>query len=208
MAYLKGHTTYVSQTVKNLNLTSQQRPEVFDAFRALLDEVKPSQIFEIGTAGGGTTMCIREHLDSINLQSTKIKTFEVKEHKWFQKMRECNIDVVIDNIFDKSYRNLSKPEVAKDFIQQSGRTIVLCDGGSKINEFNLLSDFLKPNDIIMAHDYVDTKEKFESDFKDKIWNWREIGDEHIKAACERNNLQTFFKDVFDPVVWACWIKPE
>jgi hypothetical protein len=32
----------------------------------------------------------------------------------------------------------------------------------------------------MAHDYVDTKENFLENYKDKIWNWREIGDDHIR----------------------------
>lgn len=203
MENLKGHTTYHPKTVKNFALTSQQRPYAFTAFALLLEQIRPSQIFEVGTAGGGTIMCIREHLDSIGLESTEIMSFEVREQKWYPKMRECGINVIIDNIFSKSYRKLDKPDVAKNFIQKEGTTLVLCDGGSKINEFNLLSDFLKMGDIIMAHDYIDTRENFLQNYKDKIWNWREIGDEHIDPPSERNGLTPFLKEVFDPAVWAC-----
>jgi cephalosporin hydroxylase len=203
MENLKGHTTYHPKTIQRFALTSQQRPYAFKAFAILLEQVRPSQIFEIGTAGGGTIMCIRETLDELGLQETKIKSFEVREQKWYPRMREAGIDIVIDNIFDKSYRNLAKPDIAKNFIQQEGTTLVLCDGGSKINEFNLLSDFLKPGDIIMAHDYIDTKENFINNYKDKIWNWREIGDEHIDPPSLRNGLTPFLKDVFDQAVWAC-----
>jgi cephalosporin hydroxylase len=208
MENLKGHTTYHPKTVKNLPLTSQQRPYAFTAFESLLKQVRPSQILEIGTAGGGTIMCIREHLNSIGLESTEIMSFEVREQKWYPKMREAGINVVIDNIFSKSYRHLSKPDIAKNFIQKEGTTLVLCDGGSKINEFNLLSDFLKIGDIIMAHDYIDTRENFLQNYKDKIWNWREIGDEHINPPSQRNGLTPFLKEVFDPAVWACRKKTQ
>ena len=82
----------------------------------------------------------------------------------------------------------------------------MCDGGSKINEFNLLSKYLKSGDIIMAHDYVDTKENFLKNYKNKIWNLREIGDEHIKNTCEKYNLKSYMKETFDKVVWVCKIK--
>jgi len=203
MENLKGHTTYHPITVKNFALTSQQRPYAFTAFKLMLEQVRPSQILEIGTAGGGTSMCIREHLDSIGLSNTKYRSFEVREQKWYPKMRECGIDVIIDNIFSKSYRDLDKPEMVEDFIKQPGTTVVLCDGGSKINEFNLLSDFLKVGDIIMAHDYIDTKDNFINNYQNKIWNWREIGDEHIEECSNRNNLKPFLKEVFDPAVWVC-----
>lgn len=50
--------------------------------------------------------------------------------------------------------------MVESFIKREGTTLILCDGGSKINEFNILSKYLKSGDIIMAHDYVDTKENF------------------------------------------------
>lgn len=121
-------------------------------------------------------------------------------------MRSANIEVIIENIFSKSYREIEKPEFVNDFIQSEGTTIVLCDGGSKINEFKTLAEYLKVGDIIMAHDYVDTKENFIENYKNKIWNWREIGDEHIDSTCDRYNLVNYMKETFDPAVWVCKIK--
>ena len=65
---------------------------------------------------------------------------------------------------------------------------------------------MKVGDIIMAHDYVDTKENFIENYKNKIWNWREIGDEHIDSTCDRYNLVNYMKETFDPAVWVCKIK--
>jgi len=202
---MKGHTSYRSERY-GWNLTTQQNPNMFGAFRQLLETVRPSQILEIGTAGGGTTQFIRDVLDEIGLESTRIRSFEVKEKKWYPDMRSANIEIIIENIFSKSYREIEKPEFVNDFIQSEGTTIVLCDGGSKINEFKTLAEYLKVGDIIMAHDYVDTKENFIENYKNKIWNWREIGDEHIDSTCDRYNLVNYMKETFDPAVWVCKIK--
>jgi cephalosporin hydroxylase len=184
----------------------QQKPEVSGAFEKLLKEIKPKQIVEIGTAGGGTTLSIRETLDEIGLEKTDIKSFEVKEHKWFPEMRKRNIEIIVENIFSHSYKEIEKPEMVESFIGREGTTLVLCDGGSKVNEFIILSKYLKSGDIIMAHDYVDTKENFLENYRDKIWNWREIGEEDIKETCEKYNLKSFMKETFDKVVWVCKIK--
>ena len=197
------YVNYKSKTVENFTLTSQQRPYAFTALSLLVELIRPSQILEIGTGGGGTIMCIREHLNSVGLESTEIMSFEVKERDSYTKMRESNINILIENLFSNTYRELDKPDIVKNFIQKEGTTLVLCDGGSKINEFNLLSDFLKMGDFIMAHDYIDTRENFLQNYQNQIWNWREIGDEHINSPCERNGLTPFLKEVFDPAVWAC-----
>ena len=203
---MKVHTSYISKITPNFRLTMQQKPEVSGAFEKLLKEIKPKQIVEIGTAGGGTTLSIRETLDEIGLEKTDIKSFEVKEHKWFPEMRKRNIEIIVENIFSHSYKEIEKPEMVESFIGREGTTLVLCDGGSKVNEFIILSKYLKSGDIIMAHDYVDTKENFLENYRDKIWNWREIGEEDIKETCEKYNLKSFMKETFDKVVWVCKIK--
>lgn len=202
---MKGTLTY-SSTKHKMNLTSQQNENMFDAFKKLLNEYKPKRVLEIGTAGGGTIQFIRDYLDEIGLTDTTIKSFEVKEHKWYKDMRVTGIEIIIENIFSHSYREIEKPEFVKDYIKSEGPTLVLCDGGSKINEFKILAPYLKSGDIIMAHDYVDTKENFLENYKDKIWNWREIGDEHIIDTCEKYSLKNYMKDTFDKAVWVCKIK--
>jgi hypothetical protein len=93
-----------------------------------------------------------------------------------------------------------------NYIQGDGITIVLCDGGWKIGEFNLISNYIKNGDFILAHDYAEDKEKFELKIKNKIWNWHEISESDIFDACERNNLQDYQRNIFESVVWVCKIK--
>jgi cephalosporin hydroxylase len=199
---IKGRVTYTPINTKNI-LTSQQNENMFFAFNELILKVRPSKVLEIGTAGGGTIAYIRDTLDKNEMSKTQVKTFDIKEHKWYDDLRNRNIDVVIENIFSKSYRELEKPHLIKPFIESEGVTLVLCDGGSKINEFRLLSQFLKSGDIIMAHDYIDTKENYEMNYKNKIWNWREIGIEHVDPVCIQYELEPYMQDFFNSAVWVC-----
>jgi hypothetical protein len=116
-------------------------------------------------------------------------------------MRDNGIDIRIENIFSEGY-SIVKEEMI-DFIKEDGITIVLCDGGYKIGEFNILSKYIKSGDFIMAHDYSDNTETFNEKVYKKIWNWHEICDDDIKNACEENNLETYNKEIFDNVAWVC-----
>ena len=65
---------------------------------------------------------------------------------------------------------------------------------------------MKKGDFILAHDYADNKEIFDTKIFKKLWNWHEIDDNDITDACERNNLETYSKNEFDKAVWVCKIK--
>jgi cephalosporin hydroxylase len=196
MSNIIGYTIYKGYT-------AQQHKDVFDIFEIFLEKIKPKQILEIGTAGGGFTLFLRDVLNKIGLVDTKIKSFDVVSHPWYDKIRENDIEINIENIFDDSYQNLVKPERVVPFIEQEGTTLVLCDGGFKIGEFKMLSPFLKVGDFIMAHDYIDTIENFNENFRGKIWDWCEIKDTDILESCNKNNLTPYDKENFDKVVWVC-----
>jgi hypothetical protein len=114
------------------------------------------------------------------------------------------IDVRIENIFSNEYQTLSQEVI--DFIRLDGTTIVLCDGGDKIREFNILSDYLKSGDFILGHDYAVNRDTFEEIVNKKIWNWHELSESDIKNACDRNLLEDYNRTTFESVVWICKIK--
>jgi hypothetical protein len=196
MSLVKGHTSY-------RGYIAQQHDDVFGIFEEFITKIKPNQILEIGTAGGGFILFLRDVLNKIGLENTEIKSFDVLPCLWYDAIRENNIEINIENIFDHPYMSLEKPELVVPFIKQEGTTLVLCDGGFKIGEFRMLSEHLKVGDFIMAHDYIDTVENFEANYKDKIWNWCEIKDSDISEPSEKNNLESYNKENFDKVVWVC-----
>lgn len=184
-------------------LTAQQHDDAIKIFENFLTEIRPSRVLEIGTAGGGFILAIRDILNNIGLESSPIKTFDVYECNWYNVLRENNIEVNIENIFDHSYFNLEKPERIVPFIQEEGTTLVLCDGGFKIGEFNSITPYLKVGDFIMAHDYSSDLNYFNEHINNKIWNWCEIKDSDIDEVSNFHNLIKYDSETFQKVVWTC-----
>ena len=75
-----------------------------------------------------------------------------------------------------------------------------------LNKNNILSNYIKRGDIIMAHDYAYDIDKYQKDIQYKIWNWCEITESDISEASIRNNLTNYSQEIFDNVVWVCKIK--
>lgn len=106
-------------------------------------------------------------------------------------MRLSGIDVRIENIFYNDYTSCNREVI--DCIQKAGTTVVLCDGGNKIKEFNLLSRYLKTDDFILAHDYAESKEIFYSTIYRNRWNWCEITNVDITDAVKKITYSIILK---------------
>lgn len=196
---VKGHTSYKGYT-------AQQHDNFYPVIKKFLEEVRPARILEIGTAGGGFILAVREILNEIGLENVPIKTFDVVESHYYNELRKYNIEINIENLFDHPYLNLIKPERIVPYIQQEGTTIVFCDGGHKIGEFNSIAPHIKSGDYILAHDYIDTFENYQENFKDKIWNWCEVEEKYIHNVSIKENLEFYNKEEFSKIVWVCKIK--
>ena len=186
-----------------LNHGAQQNPHAYEAFYNLLNKIKPSRIIEIGTSMGGFTMFLKLICNDLNLDTT-ILTNDINYQPGYELLKDSGIIVKIENLFSGDYSQV-KPETI-DYIQQDGVTLVLCDGGWKIGEFNLLSKYIKSGDIIMAHDYASTSEYFKENIYMKFWNWHEIQDSDIQESVEKYNLESFMQEQFTSAVWVCKIK--
>lgn len=186
-----------------MNHSSQQSHNVYQIFYDFISEIKPKRILEIGTALGGFTQFLNIITKELGLD-TKILTYDVISHPWYQEIIDSGIDLRVENIFSHDFKSC-KQEVI-DFIRQEGLTLVLCDGGWKIGEFNLLSDYIKTGDFIMAHDYSYDDMVYKNEIYNKIWNWCEITEKDIKECSLRNDLIPYNQEIFSKCVWVCKIK--
>lgn len=192
--------------------TILQHDDIQNKLKDLFSQKMPSQILEIGTAAGGLSLMVRDTLDEVGLLNSQFRTYDVFDiNRPELKLiidAGANVDLRIKNVFNHAYSDLLDEyvEEIQSFIQQEGTTIVMCDGGSKKNEFNILARFLKQGDIIMAHDYAPTLEYFEEHVNNKIWNWFEIQDSDIQETVEKYNLEPFMQEDFQQVVWVCKTK--
>ena len=195
-------------------LSVEQNPNIVYPFDKLISQNKPKRVLEIGTFAGGLTLIIRDLLDNNDLHSSDLITYDVNPPIYLTPQVESdklNIVVKVENLFSGDYTEFISENIKNelsDFIQQDGCTLVLCDGGVKKNEFNLISPLLKVGDIIMAHDYCYDNEKFETEIKGKFWNWLEIQNSDIYSKCVENNLYDYLQDDFTKVAWVCKIKEK
>jgi hypothetical protein len=180
--------------------SAQQFHDAYQVFYDFIKDVKPKRILEIGTALGGFTNFLKIVCDDLQLD-TNIRTYDINSYTWYDNMKELGIDVRVENIFTEGFLDMNQD--VKDYIQQDGITIVLCDGGWKIGEFNLISKYIKSDDFILAHDYAENREVFDQRIYGKIWNWFEISDSDIHQATVDNNLVIYKKDTFENVAWTC-----
>jgi hypothetical protein len=179
-------------------------------FKELLYKVKPARILEIGTFHGGLTLLLRDILDGLSLYYRPIRTYDINSQDFLKPLvKDRNVEVITDNLFNENYtnfRNQEKKEELATFIQKSGTTMVLCDGGCKTCEFNLISPLLKTNDIIMAHDYAPNDDYFQLHLKDKIWNWHEISQKDIVESIDKYKLVPFLDELMQSIAWGSFIK--
>lgn len=194
------------------HLFMSQNPYAQEAFKTLLSELRPTKILEIGTFHGGLTLALRDILTEVGLDNTSLITYDTEDQKFLKPIVESNklnIDVVTKNLFSQSYLEW-KDEASKNEIEEivkSGKPcLVLCDGGCKRCEFNLIAPLLKNGDVIMAHDYAPNKEYFEEKIQNKIWDWHEIEDSHINQACENNGLTPYLQEICQKAAWCSKVK--
>lgn len=186
-----------------MNHSAQQSHFAYDVFYKFISEIKPDRILEIGTAMGGFTQFLHIITKELNL-GTQILSYDIAERPWYNQMIEEGIDVRVENIFNENWTEILP--YPKEFIEKEGVIVVLCDGGLKKNEFNLLSNYLKKGDFILAHDYAEDRKDFENRVYKKIWNWFEIQNNDIIDSCVRNNLSYYKKELFESAAWTCRIK--
>lgn len=180
---------------------AQQFHTSYALFFDFICDVKPKQILEIGTGEGGLTYFLNTVCKTQNIEC-KIRSYDTFQRPGDEWLRDAGIDQRNENIFNHNYDALIQNEVI-DFIKRDGLTIVICDGGSKRNEFRIFSQHLKPKDFILAHDYAYDSNVFTQTIDRKIWNWLEITEYDIKESCELNGLTSYESEKFNQCAWVC-----
>lgn len=181
-----------------------------NTFYALFQKIKPARVLEIGTMHGGLTLMLRDIMDDLNLVDSPIWTYDINEQEFLKPLiHNRNIKVFTENLFNDSYTDFANDhskQFISSFIEQQGTTVVLCDGGCKKCEFNLMAPLLKNNDLIMAHDYAPNQEYFDNHIKNKIWDWLEIQDNDILDSINKNHLYPYDQELVQKAAWCCRIK--
>jgi len=188
------------------SILTQQNLYTGNHIKDILLEIKPERILEIGTARGGLTLLMSDILTKNEMNNSLIKSFDIKQKDHLKSVKRNNVEFYVGNIFNYSKEILLGEEPVVNFLSASGRNLIMCDGGNKVKEVKILSRYMNSGDIIMAHDYAPNKEVFESEYKDKIWNWMEINDESLQDSMRDFNLKYYNMELIKPSGWVALIK--
>lgn len=172
-------------------------------FIEFLKDQQFTHILEIGTYHGGFTAFIHDNIE----KNTKFWSFDVVNQVEHDTLRQLGIMIFIRNIFNYNMSDIvDSPTI--NFLREPGKKLIMCDGGNKIFEFNCLAKYLNVGDFIMAHDYSDSVEYFESDLRGKVWNWCEIVEKDISVASDKCGLEFYNQEEFQKIVWVCKTKSK
>ena len=126
-------------------LPMQQNEHAMLAINRLLIDLRPSQIIEIGTGCGGLSCFLGIYAKN---HGAEFATFDIKAPppEMRDPMSLASVHPLLGSVW---HAELS----VASMIGAPGPTLVLCDGGDKPREFRTFSKYLKPGDVICAHDY-------------------------------------------------------
>ena len=129
----------------------QQSLESLYIIKKILDD-NPDilRIVELGTANGGTALffgaCISERGGLVlTVDQTKLMTGGYEG--WIEQAQKLNVSFLYKDNFTPD-----AVQYVKDFIGNN-RAMIFCDDGDKKREVALYCKILKPNDLLLAHDY-------------------------------------------------------
>lgn len=190
---------------------TMQHPNITECFKELFRQTKPVRVLEIGTSHAGLTLLLRDILDELGMNSTKIITWDIHDiGKTNIESLGYSTDAIefrVENIFNYGEATLipEKHDGVASIIASEGTTIVLCDGANKMHELTALSPLLKSGDVIMGHDYHPDKELLNSMSNEEkldknLWLWCETWDSDLKVPAD---VIPYMKSEFTQVAWLC-----
>jgi len=183
---------------------TMQNPDAYYAVYSLFEKINIDIVVEIGTHHGGFTSMLYTARKKLN-KNIKIYSFDpyidaakslAEEHNFiFLKQDLISDTKLVNEIFN--------------FEGKNKRIAVFCDGGNKAFEFNFFSKFLKPGDIIGAHDYAKDENTFNIKIKNRIWNWAEIMLKDVQESLINYNLVDLpynLSEEFEDTAWLLKMK--
>jgi hypothetical protein len=189
-----------------MGLPMLQNQETLPAFNALWrhlerDRQQVARIIEIGTGPGGLAA-------QLQLYCTGVGASFITYDRWQNSVREAVFDRLgIDLRIRDLEHEFVHGEIARE-LQRPGLSILLCDGADKVAEVKTFAPFMKPGDLILAHDYAPTTAEFDTRIRDRFWSWCEITDAEVAGTIRSCALDPVLPEVFGPAAWMCAVKRD
>jgi hypothetical protein len=160
---------------------------------------EPECIIEFGTGRGGLTALFGIYGW---FGGAKIHSLDIKEPlSCIPAFSALGIEFHLVDIFSEYAQ-----EKISSWINNNGKVLLFCDNGKKKKEFNVFAPMLKVGDIIMAHDYAETKEVFIEQIAGTHWGCHEIQYSDIEQTVKNCGLVQLYEEVCDVGALCCFKK--
>lgn len=159
-------------------------------------EVRPPvRIVEIGTYSGGFACALALHASRIG---ARVVTYDrnLPDRDLLPLAAHLGVEFRTGDVWEL------EPEIGR-LISEPGTSFVLCDGGDKRRELGAFARYLKPGDVVAAHDYACDDG---TGFENRWWGWGEIWKRDGDAVAAELGLQPWLQDHFDTAAWLCFIR--
>lgn len=174
-------------------LEAAQSVNIEESFSHLLDH-DFDLVIELGTKHGGFSVFLAE----------RFKRILTIDHMSFPET--LKVFDGIENIIFREWDIFDEVAVLGATIKYAGRVLLLCDNGNKKREVAIFAPYLKPGDVIMAHDYARNREHFKKHIKPTIWKSLEIQDSDVVDVFKENNINFYLQEEMEKSAWLCGIK--
>lgn len=163
-----------------------------------MEVLPPARIIELGTLNGGFTTALAVHAWNIG---TKVITYDraLPDEKFTPLGRFLGIEYRTGDIW------ALEQDIAAN-IALPGTTFMLCDGGDKPRELGAFATYLKPGDVIAAHDHTAPDGPKGPPGELAWWPWREIFVHQGQAVAHHFGLEPWMQDHFDMAGWLVYRK--
>ena len=160
--------------------------EVFDKFFEMYEF---QNIIEIGTGNGAFSTYV---VDSVKDKDTKFATCDIR------RIKKRIHNYLVENGATVITCDVNKDNTLVDIVKSDGRCLILNDGALKLPQFVRFAKIMKPNDIMLTHDYYRKRESAAGI----------ITMDNVRKCINKNDLKVIHGDMFEDFIWLCVIKRE
>jgi len=178
---IKNKEIYRGKTIKQVKGITK----IFDIF---FEKEKFKNIIEIGTGTGIFSIYFATKAKEMGALFT---TIDIKNLNGKTKQNLLNLNTNIIKC------DINKSTYIEQVLKEKDRCLILNDGGGKVPEFNRFCKKIKPDDVLMTHDfYVEGRTSASGII---VMN-------DVKALVEKNGLNIIYRNLFDDFLWLCVTK--
>lgn len=168
-----------------------------------IDYENPDFVIEIGTQQGGLICALAE----LDVRGSRYVSFDIQDQRpsyVVEAFEKLAIDFRLEDCFKGGVEAIFKD-------RPRSKIMLLCDGGNKMKEYEAFRGLLKPNDIIMAHDWLYMVHSKPEGDGSMYWNWTEFDyklEDRLHDLMQLNFEYPWYAKQLAKAAWFCQTRKQ